>query len=395
MLQNSLFARSKRRGCNVTGPINGTNASSPAEISQRGWWDVLRRSSRAMVAQKMSLAAAGIAFYVVWAFFPALALIVVLVALLLGKAQVLALLSSVPLDLPTSFHIIVVSQLDAIAESSHGLSITTVLGTLGFSVWSGMRGARALMAALNLVYHERERRNFWYRQALALGLCLLGGAFVLGALTLIVGLAGTGFSITSLTVPALLAPSRWPVLIVAMMLLLSVAYRYGPCRRIAKWRWVTWGATVSATIWVSGSSLLSYYTAHYTHLNPLIGSVGSVMIFSSGVTSPCSPSCWALKLMLNWSATRPKTRPQASLGRSGNVAPALPMRCATSMMFHRPRHCKTTRAGDRTPRLARLDSSERFARRPGRRRWPSPLRNSISGSRRMLSQPSACFHAHS
>ncbi len=263
----------------MTGPINGTNASSPAEISQRGWWDVLRRSSRAMVAQKMSLAAAGIAFYVVWAFFPALALIVVLVALLLGKAQVLALLSSVPLDLPTSFHIIVVSQLDAIAESSRGLSITTVLGTLGFSVWSGMRGARALMAALNLVYHERERRNFWYRQALALGLCLLGGAFVLGALTLIVGLAGTGFSITSLTVPALLAPSRWPVLIVAMMLLLSVAYRYGPCRRIAKWRWVTWGATVSATIWVSGSSLLSYYTAHYTHLNPLIGSVGSVMIF--------------------------------------------------------------------------------------------------------------------
>ena len=62
----------------------------------------------------------------------------------------------------------------------------------------------------------------------------------------------------------LLAPSRWPVLIVAMLLALSVAYRYGPCRRVAKWRWVTWGAAVSATIWVAASSLLAYYAAHRT-----------------------------------------------------------------------------------------------------------------------------------
>ena len=72
----------------MTVPKNGIDASSPAEISQRGWRDVLRRSSRAMAAQNMSLAAAGIAFYMVWAFFPALVLIVVLAALLLGKAQV-------------------------------------------------------------------------------------------------------------------------------------------------------------------------------------------------------------------------------------------------------------------------------------------------------------------
>jgi membrane protein len=263
----------------VTEPINGTDASSPAEISQRGWRDVLRRSSRAMAAQNMSLSAAGISFYMVWAFFPALALIVVLAVLLLGKAQVLAWLSSVRLDLPHSLNIVVMSQLDAIAERSRGLSIMTVVGALAFSLWSGMRGARALIAALNLVYQEGERRSFWHRQALALGLCLVSGAFVLGALALIVGLAGAGFSVTSLMDPGLLAPSRWPVLIVAMMMLLSVAYRYGPCRRVAKWRWVTWGATVSATIWVSGSSLLSYYTAHFTHLNPLLGSLGSVMMF--------------------------------------------------------------------------------------------------------------------
>jgi membrane protein len=259
--------------------MNDTNAGSPAEISQRGWRDVLRRSSRAIAAQNMSLSAAGIAFYVVCAFFPALAMIVVLAALLLGKAQVLAWLSSVRLDMSESFNITVTSQLDAIAERSRGLSIVTVLGAFAFSLWSGMYGARALIVALNLVYHERERRSFWHRQALALGFCLLGGAFVLGALTLIVGLAGLDFRLASMTGRELLAPTRWPVLIVATLLLLSVAYRYGPCRRVAKWRWVTWGATVSATIWVTGSSLLSYYAAHFAQLNPLLGSLGLVMLF--------------------------------------------------------------------------------------------------------------------
>jgi len=42
---------------------------------------------------------------------------------------------------------------------------------------------------------------------------------------------------------------------------------------------VTWGATVSATIWVTGSSVVSYYAAHYAQLNPLLGSLGLVMIF--------------------------------------------------------------------------------------------------------------------
>ena len=99
------------------------------------------------------------------------------------------------------------------------------------------------------------------------------------ALTLIVGFAGAGLSLTATSGTALPPPSRWPILVVGMMLLLSVAYRYGPCRRVAKWRWVTWGASASAAIWLAGSALLSLYAAHFTHLNPLLGSLGSVMIF--------------------------------------------------------------------------------------------------------------------
>ncbi|HET8832403.1 MAG TPA: YhjD/YihY/BrkB family envelope integrity protein, partial [Casimicrobiaceae bacterium] len=188
-------------------------ARSPSDISRRGWRDVLRRSSRAMIEQNMSLAAAGITFFMVWAFFPALALIVVIGAITLGKAHMLAWLSALRLDLPESFNVIVIAQLDAIAERSRGLSIATIGGALLLSLWSGTRGARALIVALNLVYAERERRSFWHRQMLAIGLCLLSGAFVLCALTLIVGFAGSGVSINATRGTALPPPSRWPVLV--------------------------------------------------------------------------------------------------------------------------------------------------------------------------------------
>ena len=261
----------------LPGSMSDANASSPAEISQRGWRDVVRRSCRAMAAQNMALSAAGIAFYMLWAVFPALAIIVIVVAFLFGPSPVLGWLISNGIDLPESVNTVVTSQLGLIAERSNGMSTLTLLGAFAFSLWSGMRGTRALIAGLNLVYNESEQRSFWHRQAVALGLCLLGGAFVLGALTLILGLGGP--RLASPRAPVLLALTGWPVLIIATLLLLSVAYRYGPCRRLPKWRWVTWGAAVSATIWVTGSALLSYYAAHYAQFNPVLGSLGLVMIF--------------------------------------------------------------------------------------------------------------------
>jgi len=45
---------------------------------------------RSLVEQETSLAAAGIAFYIVWALFPALVVTVVVVARLVGRGRVLA-----------------------------------------------------------------------------------------------------------------------------------------------------------------------------------------------------------------------------------------------------------------------------------------------------------------
>jgi membrane protein len=188
------------------------------------------------------------------------------------------LLARVATELPASFDVVVVGQLQAIAAHSRAVSSATLIGGLVIALWSSMRAMRGLIAALNMIYQEEEKRTFWHRLALVFAFTCFGGAFLLAVLAFILStppsVAGAGEPVFGFV-----GLSRWPILIALLMLSLSALYRYGPSRPTAKWRWVSWGAAASAIIWVAGSLLFSYYTAHYTRLNPLLGSLGAVTLF--------------------------------------------------------------------------------------------------------------------
>ncbi|HEY2865327.1 MAG TPA: YihY/virulence factor BrkB family protein [Casimicrobiaceae bacterium] len=249
---------------------------APADITQPGWRHLLGRTWRVASSQHSSLIGAGIAFYGVWSFFPAVAALVALAGLLFGPDDVLRLLSSVRSDLPESVSVIVVGQLARIASHSRTLSSLTLIGALVFALWSGMRAMRGLIGALNLIYEEEEKRAFWHLQLLALLFTCFGGVFLLIVFGTILAfpLRAQGSFLSDV-----LAAARWPVLVAAVMLSLATLYRYAPSRRKARWRWVSWGATASAVIWAVVTLLFSYYFAHFAGFNPLIGSLGAVVIF--------------------------------------------------------------------------------------------------------------------
>ena len=83
---------------------------APSDITTPGWREVLKRTWSAASSQHSSLNAAGIAYYGLWAFFPALAALVALGGLLFGRSEVLELLSRVRIELPESFDVVVVGQ---------------------------------------------------------------------------------------------------------------------------------------------------------------------------------------------------------------------------------------------------------------------------------------------
>ena len=70
-----------------------------------------------------------------------------------------------------------------------------------------------------------------------------------------------------------LAILRWPILLVTKVVSLAFMYRYGPSRRDARWRWITWGSVLAALLWIAASMLFSWYVATFDSYNKTYGSL--------------------------------------------------------------------------------------------------------------------------
>jgi membrane protein len=70
---------------------------------------------------------------------------------------------------------------------------------------------------------------------------------------------------------------RWPLMFVLIILGLSVLYRYGPSRRLAKWRWISLGSVFAALAWLAVSSLFSWYLGNFANYNATYGALGAVV----------------------------------------------------------------------------------------------------------------------
>ena len=257
----------------------GRTARSPADIGERGWRAVLARTWHAVTGLDVPMLAAGIAFYGVWAFFPALVALVVVAGWLFGRGESIHLVALVRAELSPALSTIVSDQLARVAQQPQGYAVATVGGALLLAVWAGMRGVRGLCAALNRIYQEKETRSFWHRQALAFVLSTLCGAFLLATALMVAGLPALRASANVDDPSSIISIVKWIVVVGLLMLLLSILYRYAPSRRKPRWRWVTWGAAFSAASWVVVSVAFSYYAAQYGRLNPLLGSLGAIAIF--------------------------------------------------------------------------------------------------------------------
>jgi membrane protein len=155
------------------------------------------------------------------------------------------------------------------------LGLAFVIG-LGIALWSANSGVAALFDALNVVYKERERRSLARFYATTFLFTIGGVLFVLVALAVVVVLPlALGLFGAATQTERVLSILRWPVLLLAVILALALVYRFGPSRRVAQWRWVTWGSVVAAFIWVGASMLFSWYVASFDSYNRIYGSLGT------------------------------------------------------------------------------------------------------------------------
>ncbi len=257
----------------------GRTAEKPEQIPARGWWDITWRVIQDLGNDNVSLVAAGLAMYALLSIFPGLAAAVSIYGMFATPGDVVRQMGAFSGILPPGVWEIFRSELAHITSRQQDtLSIAAGIGVL-LALWSARSAMSSLMTATNIAYKEREKRSF-VRQVLV-SLALTVGAVIGFLLILLIGVAvpvALRVLGTSPWVQTAGSVVRWIVLYGFAVFALAIVYRYAPAREPARWRWLSWGSTIAALLWLGASVLFAIYVRNFASYGVTYGALGGVVV---------------------------------------------------------------------------------------------------------------------
>jgi len=257
----------------------GRTAERPTDIPARGWLDVSWRAAKRFSDDNVTLIAGGLAMYALLSVFPALAATVSIYGMFATPSDVIDQMTAFAGVLPPGVWDIFSAELQSITRT--GQTTLTFAAALGIVValWSARAAMSSLMTATNIAYRERETRGF-IRTTL-LSLAFTAGA-VLGFLLMLtlgvvipVALAAFGSADwTKAAVGILRMALLWAIMVAGF----AIVYRYAPAREHARWRWVSPGSMVAATLWLAASAVFAFYVTNFAGYAKTYGALGGVVV---------------------------------------------------------------------------------------------------------------------
>ncbi len=260
-------------------PGRGRTARAPWQIPPLGWKDILWRTYMGSMMDRLPALAGGVTFYILLATFPAIAAFVSVYGMFLdvhGVEQRLAQLSEV---FPQDAVELIRGQMLRLASQKHGtLGAALAVSTL-VSIWSANAGIKSLFDGLNIVYQEEEKRYYLQRSFTTYLATFAGILFFSGiaGLTVAAPVVLHTFGVNSVRI--WLGPVRWLLVYGLAAAVFTLAYRYGPSRVPARWRWVIMGGLSAAALWMVGSLAFSWYVSNFTHFGVTYGSLGAMIAY--------------------------------------------------------------------------------------------------------------------
>lgn len=265
-------ARARERG-------RGREARTPAHIPWRGWKDILIRTYHEIQEDRLLSLAAGVVFYSLVALFPAIAAAVSLYAFFSDANSIANQLSLLADIVPGTAIDLLHDEITRIASRSDGRLTFGFLIGFGIALWSANAGMKAIFDALNIIYDESEKRGIVWLNMVSLffTLCAIGGMLIAVGMVVVLPLMLAAFGVRSFDAPLMIGIVRWPMLFVMVIVALAILYRYGPSRRVAKWRWLSVGSMFAAVSWLAVSVLFSWYLGNFANYNATYGALGAVV----------------------------------------------------------------------------------------------------------------------
>jgi membrane protein len=244
----------------------------------RSWFALLGSTLRASTTDRVSLAAAGCAFYATLALFPAISMLISVGGMVLDPVtaeQQLAVLSG--LLPPPAFGLIEDRVHQLIAQGSGSLSVNLLVSFL-LTFWSSATGSKSVLSAVNVAYDVTEQRPFLRFQAIGLAMTLVAvmcAVLAIGVLLLLppaidfLGLAKHG--------GGLIHAAGMAMLIGFFFVSIALLYRFGPSRPTPPRPQIKPGAALATVLWLIASELLSLYVSRIGTFGATYGSLGAAV----------------------------------------------------------------------------------------------------------------------
>ncbi len=288
---------------------NGSSRVGPPGNSfVRNIVSVAREVVRRSIRHDCTEVAGEMAFDFSFSIFPAALFAAMLAGLLdLSPEAVSRSLEVMGIFLHEQVREMVESNVSALVESSSQPLLT--IGFLG-AVWAASSAINATIKALNRAYEIQERRSFWYRRSLSVGLmfgvgfgmCICFNLLIMGSwieTQLLVRLGLEDY------VPATVSFLKWPVGFLGCITVAALVYRIAPnCK--PRLKDLLPGALWFTALWFLLSQAFGTYVSNFSYYNRVTGTLGVFIIFQLWVY--LTALIFLLGGELNASLTERKTR---------------------------------------------------------------------------------------
>lgn len=237
---------------------------SPLDLEAPDWRATLKRTQKEIRADRITLIAAGMAYYLFLAIFPAVIAFTGILGLL--EIDTTEIVRSIQANLPGESGAVLVQAVEGSVKVSDGTALSATIVGIGLALWSASSGFIALQKGLNVAYDIPEDRKFIGARGVALALIIVTG--LLGGVPSPFFVFGDGLLFDII---------GWVLTAVAVVLLFSIYYYLAPRREKPTWQWVSAGGLVGAFIWMGASVGFRVYAGTPDRYTETYGSAAAVI----------------------------------------------------------------------------------------------------------------------
>lgn len=226
----------------------------------------------------LSMIAAAMSYYMLFAFVPFLGSILLLWALFSDPQQMSTQIASMAEQLPPEVQEIIRTQIAQFMGQTSQLKIGAII-SLVVTLWAASKGTSALIDALNIIYEREEKRNFVKLSLVSLFLTISAAFLSVLSVAVIVGMPNIiKFFPLSDSIKRFLPIISWVILLVGFASFLTLSYGVGACRKWRYWKKIMIGSSMASIVWAMASLLFTWYVASFGNFNKTYGSLAAIII---------------------------------------------------------------------------------------------------------------------